>query len=100
MTDDARERWREQHRTKRIREQRWGPARSAAQSAGFWLCLALALAFGALGVFVAWGWGTLAFVFLYLALRLKGVRPFEGGGDASGVSAYVGGDGGGDSHHG
>jgi fatty acid desaturase len=74
VTDEARERWREQHREQRIREKKWGPARDRARSVGFWLCIALVVGFAALGLLVAWGWGTLAFVFLYLALRLKGIR--------------------------
>jgi hypothetical protein len=90
MSDEARERWREQHRAGRIRERKWGPVRRGAATAGFWLCLALTLVFIGLGLFVAWGWGTPAFVTLYVALRLKGIRPFEDGGDDSGIGADAG----------
>jgi uncharacterized membrane protein YgcG len=97
VTDDAREHWRAQHRTQRLREQKWGPARRAAQSVAFWLALAATLAFAALGIFVALGWATPAFVLFYLALRIKGVRPFEGGGSDVYAGYYGGDSGGGDS---
>jgi hypothetical protein len=61
VTDEARERWREQHRAKRIRERRWGPAIGLGRSIAFWLLLALSLGVLAVCLFVAWGWGILAF---------------------------------------
>jgi hypothetical protein len=88
VSDDARQRWREQHRRSRVREQRWGPKLRAVNSVAFWLLLLLALGFAALGLFVAWGWGTGAFVAFYLALRVKGIRPFEGG-PGEGFDAYT-----------
>ena len=93
----ARERWRAEHRRKRIREQKWGPARRAAGWVAFWLAIALALGFAALGLLVAWGWATPAFVFFYLALRIKGIRPFAGGGSDVYASGPFGDSGGGDS---
>ena len=97
MSDEARERWRAEHRRRRIHEKKWGPAKRFAVDAAFWLVVALAVGFGALGVFVAWGWGTLAFVFFCAALRIKGIRPFEGGGSDSYYSGPFGDSGGGDS---
>jgi hypothetical protein len=57
VTDEARERWREQHRAKRVRDKKWGPTN--------------------------------------LALRIKGVRPFQGGGSDT-YGGYHGGGSGGD----
>ena len=92
MTDDARERWRKQHRRQRIR----APKVAAARNVAAVLALLLTLGFVAMGIFVAWGWGTGAFVFGYLFLRLKGVRPFEGGGSDVYYSGPFGDSGGGD----
>jgi hypothetical protein len=88
VTEEARERWQAEHRRQRVRERTWGPRRRAAAAVLFWLFLALALAFAALGLFVAWGWGLGAFVAFYLALRMKGIRPFQGG-PTEGFDAYT-----------
>jgi hypothetical protein len=82
VSDDARERWREQHRRQRTR----APKVSAARNLAAWLALALTVAFAVLGLLVAWGWGIGAFVAFYLFLRLKGIRP---GGDSSGLTSDV-----------
>ena len=95
MSDPARERWRAEHRAKRIRDQKWGPAIDVARWVGFWLAMALALGFGALGLFVEWGWATPAFPLFYLALRIRRIRPFAGSGIGGSTDGYVGGDSGG-----
>jgi hypothetical protein len=92
VSDQARERWREQYRRQRINAPKVAARRKAAAA----LALVLALAFAALGVFVEWGWGTGAFVFGYLFLRLNGIRPFEGGGSDVYSSGPYGDAGGGD----
>jgi hypothetical protein len=84
MSDEARERWREQHRRQRIRAPKVERARRIAAPA----CLVAAVALGALALVVAWGWGVLAFALFYLGLRLYGVKPFEGG-DDSGIGSDV-----------
>ena len=85
MSDEARERWQRQHR----RQRRRAPKVAAARKAGAAVMIVATFAFVALGLLVEWGWGIGAFVCGYLALRLMGVRPFEGGGDDSGVSGWV-----------
>jgi hypothetical protein len=87
VTDEARERWREQHRRQRLRAPKVAAARRVAAP----LALVASVAFAVLALVVAWGWGVPAFAFFYLALRLYGVRPFEGGGGDSGISSDVGG---------
>jgi hypothetical protein len=95
VTDEARERWREKHRAKRVRDKKWGPAIGLGKAVAFWLVLALSLGVLAVTLFVAWGWGILAFALFYLALRIKGIRPFEGGGSDT-YGGYHGGGSGGD----
>jgi hypothetical protein len=81
---DAREAWRRKHRRQRLRAPKVAVARNIAAAVVF----VLTLGFIALGLFVGWGWGTGAFVCGYLFLRLRGVRPFEGG-PGNGADAYV-----------
>jgi hypothetical protein len=85
VSDAARERWQQQHRRRRKRAPKVAAARKVAAA----VLLVATLVFVALGLFVAWGWGTGAFVSGYLALRLMDVRPFEGGGDDSGVGGWT-----------
>ena len=85
MSDEARERWREQHRRQRLRAPKVERARRIAAPACFVAAVALAVA----ALVVAWGWGVLAFAFFYLGLRCSGIRPFEGGGAGGGTDGYV-----------
>jgi cell division septal protein FtsQ len=85
VSDDARERWRREHRRQRKRAPKVAAARRVAAA----LALVLTISFAALGLLVAWGWGIAAFAALYFFLRLNGVRPFEGGGAEGGTDGYV-----------
>ena len=86
MSDGARERWKAKHRRQRKRAPKVDAARKVAA-----VVMGLAtIAFILLGLLVEWGWGTGAFVCGYLFLRLMGVRPFEDGGDDSGIGADAG----------
>jgi fatty acid desaturase len=78
VTDEARERWRRQHRRQRVRAPKVAAARRAATA----LALVLTAGFAVLGVVAGWGWFVAAVVSLYLALRLMGIHPFAYGDDS------------------
>jgi hypothetical protein len=84
VSDEARERWRKQYRRQRVRAPKVALARNVAAA----FMLLATIAFAALGLLVEWGWGAGAFVSGYLFLRLRGIRPFEGG-PGEGFDAYV-----------
>ena len=85
MSDDAKEEWREKHRTQRVRARKTAPARRAAGP----LLLAVAVVLIALAFFVHWALAVVGIVVFYLGLRASGQRPFEGGGAAGGTDGYV-----------
>ena len=88
---DARERWRQAHRERRVRERWLAPTLAVASP----VVLAIAAGFALLALLVSYFWLIAAFACFYSAMRLKGVRPFEGIGGSDTMGGYYGGDGGG-----
>jgi hypothetical protein len=86
----ARERWRRQHRERRVRERWLGPTLSIASP----VMLVIAAGYALLGLLVSYFWLIAAFACFYSAMRLKGVRPFEGVAGSDTMGGYYGGDGG------
>jgi hypothetical protein len=90
--DDARQRWRAEHRRRRIRNRRLAPWRRAGTIALF----VAAVAFAVVAVIVDIMWFGAAFVCLIAGLLVHGVPPgeiFASGGSADGYVPDGGGSG-------
>jgi hypothetical protein len=82
---DAKEDWREKHRTQRVRARKTAPARRVAGP----LLLAVAVVLIALAFVIHWALAVVGVVVFYIGLRAAGQRPFEGGGGAGGTDGFV-----------
>ena len=86
---DARERWRQAHRDRRVRERWLAPTLAVASP----VVLAIAAGFVVLGLLASYFWLIAAFACFYSAMRLKGVRPFEHIRASDTMGGYYGGGG-------
>jgi hypothetical protein len=92
--DDARERWRAEHRRRRIRNRRLAPWLRALSN--LLLVAAVVFAAAAVALDIAWFGGTIVCVFSGLLARGIPLSEIFGAGSPDGYVSDGGGDGGGD----